>query len=161
MVASGRPAVREEVMRLTQLLASESAKVSETFIAVQRMHSSDVLALTQTYFAEQQGEHLTAGSLATTLGLTSGAVTGLLDRLEEAGRLHRVRDPQDRRRVLLETSAEGRAVAEDYLVPVRQRSEEVVDRFTTDELSVVCRYLAATADAMAAHRRHLVEEHDV
>lgn len=45
---------------------------------------------------------ITAGKLAELTGLTTGAVTGVIDRLENAGYLRRERDPNDRRRVILQ-----------------------------------------------------------
>src|SRR3954453_9882582 len=47
---------------------------------------------------------LTAGELAAEAGLTSGAVTGVIDRLERAGYARSVSDPADRRRVKLEVT---------------------------------------------------------
>src|SRR5262245_54483749 len=44
---------------------------------------------------------LTAGELATLTGLTTGAITGVIDRLERAGFARRERDPKDRRKVLV------------------------------------------------------------
>ncbi len=44
---------------------------------------------------------MTAGQLADLTGLTTGAITGLLNRLEEAGRVRRERDPNDGRRVIV------------------------------------------------------------
>src|SRR5262245_44686309 len=46
----------------------------------------------------------TAGALAERLALTSGAITGVLDRLEKAGLAERRRDPADRRQVIVEAS---------------------------------------------------------
>ncbi|MBV9229361.1 MAG: MarR family transcriptional regulator [Chloroflexi bacterium] len=43
----------------------------------------------------------TAGQLADLTGLTTGAITGMLNRLEEAGLVHRQRDPNDGRRVIV------------------------------------------------------------
>jgi DNA-binding MarR family transcriptional regulator len=45
---------------------------------------------------------MTAGQLAEITGLTSGAITGVIDRLEKAGYAHRERDPNDRRRVIIQ-----------------------------------------------------------
>src|SRR5580704_16132559 len=44
---------------------------------------------------------VTAGELARFTGLTTGAVTGIIDRLEKAGYAERINDPNDRRRVLV------------------------------------------------------------
>jgi DNA-binding MarR family transcriptional regulator len=70
---------------------------------------------------------LSAGELADHTGLTTGAVTGLIDRLEAAGFVRRTRDPDDRRKVIVEPILEelggligpifmemGRAVGELY-----------------------------------------------
>src|ERR1700693_3398008 len=51
---------------------------------------------------------MTAGRLAEEIGLTTGAVTFVLDRLEEAGMVTRRRDTEDRRRVWGEIVPEGR-----------------------------------------------------
>ena len=45
--------------------------------------------------------HMTAGELARATGLTTASITGVVDRLEEAGYVTRERDPQDRRRVVV------------------------------------------------------------
>jgi len=45
--------------------------------------------------------HVTAGDLGRATGLTTGAVTGILDRLEKAGMVERVRDASDRRKVFV------------------------------------------------------------
>ena len=46
--------------------------------------------------------HITAGDLARQTGLSTASITGVLDRLEEGGFVRRVRDPHDRRRVIVE-----------------------------------------------------------
>ncbi len=45
---------------------------------------------------------ITAGELAVRTGLTTGAITGVIDRLEKAGFVRRARDAGDRRRVIVE-----------------------------------------------------------
>lgn len=49
---------------------------------------------------------MSAGELAEATGLTSGAITGVADRLERAGFLHRESDPHDRRRILLRVNTD-------------------------------------------------------
>jgi DNA-binding MarR family transcriptional regulator len=53
-------------------------------------------------FLLDAGEPITPGQLAGLTGLTTGAITGIVDRLEDAGFVRRKRDPKDRRRVIIE-----------------------------------------------------------
>src|SRR2546429_9536726 len=57
----------------------------------------------------------TAGRLSELTGLTSGAVTRVIDRLEQAGYVRRVPDPADRLRVTVEGVPEKRAAATSTL----------------------------------------------
>src|SRR5688572_11982445 len=54
------------------------------------------------YSLIRQAGTLTAGELADQTGLTTGAITGVIDRLEKAGLARRARDAGDRRRVIIE-----------------------------------------------------------
>ncbi|TPG35680.1 MarR family winged helix-turn-helix transcriptional regulator [Mycolicibacterium hodleri] len=150
--------VHERVMRLTQRLVAEADKFNSAFVDRHRMHPTDVNALIRVRVGREQGESTTAGWLGVALGLTSGAVTAVVDRLERSGHLRRVRDQHDRRRVILENSPGGQHLVDQYFAPIRQRSEEVMDRFTSAELEVVSRFLGATAAAMAAQRESLITE---
>ncbi|PRY04639.1 MarR family winged helix-turn-helix transcriptional regulator [Kineococcus rhizosphaerae] len=151
---AGNP--RAEVVRLTQRLVAEAEEVAHAFVLRQGMHSTDVDALLRVMATEGRGEAMTAGALGRELRLSTGAITAVVDRLEKSGALVRVRDGGDRRKVLVETTSRGRALAEEYSGPVRARIDEVLDQFSAGQLDVVSRYLAAAADAMAAHRRHLM-----
>jgi DNA-binding MarR family transcriptional regulator len=62
------------------------------------------------------------GALARDLDLSSGATTSRLDRLEEAGYIRRLPDPDDRRGVLIELTDEGRAAWESA-IEVQGRKE--------------------------------------
>lgn len=64
---------------------------------------------------------LTIGALGTRLALSSGAMTGLVDRLERDGRIARVRDEQDRRRVHLAITDATRIELDRLSKPVRDR----------------------------------------
>ena len=143
-------------MRLTQRLVAEADKFNSAFVDVHRMHSTDVNALIRVRVGWEQGQSTTAGWLGEALGLTSGAVTAVVDRLERSGHLRRVRDQNDRRRVILENSPDGQRLAEQYFAPIRRQSDEVMAQFTSTELEVVSRYLAATGTAMAVQRELLI-----
>lgn len=149
---------REELVRLIQLLVAEGTKIVGAFAALHGLHHTDVEALSRVLVAQERGMAMTPGALAKELGLTSGAITAVVDRLERAGHLSRVRDDTDRRKVLLHYSPGGRALADEFFAPIGQRSEALMDQFTPEELEVVRRYLAVTGEAIAAHRQFLTAQ---
>ena len=84
---------------------------------------------------------LTAGRLAELSGLSTGAVTGVIDRLEHAGFVRRVRDPHDRRKVLVEVTVGDVEKFGQLFEEARQSLIEVLGHFGDDELQVIERYL--------------------
>ena len=80
---------------------------------------------------------LTAGRLAEESGLTTGAVTFILDRLEEAGMVTRRRDTEDRRRVWVEMVPEAQERLEGLQQPVAEDMRRLAQQFKEDELAVV------------------------
>src|SRR5580693_3637877 len=82
---------------------------------------------------------MTAGDLARATGLTTASITGVLDRLEEAGYVRRERDSKDRRRVVvhLELDKALANVAPLFLPMVRDWQEQVVADYTDDELRLI------------------------
>lgn len=89
-------------------------------------------------------EHLgpmTAGQLATESGLTTGAVTTVVDRLEAAGYAHRVRSSVDRRKVLITASNEAKRLGGAIYAPYRQVWEDAVAGMTDTEVLTVIDFL--------------------
>jgi DNA-binding MarR family transcriptional regulator len=80
---------------------------------------------------------LTAGRLAEESGLTTGAVTFILDHLEEAGMVTRRRDTEDRRRVWVEIDPQAQKRLLEVQQPVAEQMREVAQRFKADELAIV------------------------
>jgi DNA-binding MarR family transcriptional regulator len=79
---------------------------------------------------------MTAGALAERSGLTTAAVTTVLDRLERAGYARRLRDASDRRRVLVELTPLARERADEIWGPLGDFRREL-GRFTTDQLELL------------------------
>ena len=90
---------------------------------------------------------LTAGNLASQSGLTNGAVTGVLDRLERAGFARRVPDPADRRRVNVEVTPAFYEHADRIWGPMAADWQSTLGkRFTTEELQRIADFLRATVE---------------
>jgi DNA-binding MarR family transcriptional regulator len=99
---------------------------------------------------------LTAGELADEAGLTTGAVTGVIDRLERAGYARRVSDPADRRRVKLEVTPKFYSRANKIWGPMAADWESRLSRrFTGEELELVTEFLRATNELSRGHLERL------
>jgi DNA-binding MarR family transcriptional regulator len=85
---------------------------------------------------------LTAGELATESGLTTGAVTAVIDRLERAGFARRVRDERDRRKVKVEVTSAFYERAGKIWGPVAAEWQQAIsDRFSVRELETIVAFL--------------------
>ncbi len=102
---------------------------------------------------------LTAGELGAEVGLTSGAVTGVVDRLERAGFARRALDPADRRRVKVEVTSKFYARAERIWGPLAAEWEaSLASRFTAAELSRIIEFLGLTNEVGKRHLDRLAKE---
>jgi DNA-binding MarR family transcriptional regulator len=100
---------------------------------------------------------LAAGELAARSGLTAGAVTGVIDRLERAGFARRVTDASDRRRVIVEVTAGFYERADRIWGPVAADWHRALARFTAPELQRIMDFLDATNDLGRRHLKRLRE----
>lgn len=82
---------------------------------------------------------MTAGQLADLAGLTTGAITGMINRLEEVGLVQRERDPEDGRRVIVrleENSDQLQRIAS--LFQMREQAwEELTGQYDAEQLAVL------------------------
>jgi DNA-binding MarR family transcriptional regulator len=96
-----------------------------------------------------QKEPLTAGRLAELTGLSTGAITGVLDRLENAGFVARAEDPNDRRRVVIRYTPERAPDLGPFFAPLRAAMLSFCDRYTTRELEVILSFMRGTGEVVA------------
>ncbi len=87
-----------------------------------------------------------AGRLAEESRLTTGAITAVLDRLEQAGYVRRLNDPGDRRRVLVETTDRFKELAEHAWGPVAEELLASGRRFTREQLDGIREFLRLGAE---------------
>jgi len=78
-----------------------------------------------------------AGRLAELTGLTTGAVTGIIDRLEEAGYVRRTNDPKDRRRIIVQPTQNKKLKRkiEILFIPLRDRMHKLLSSYSDSELA--------------------------
>lgn len=83
----------------------------------------------------------TPSELSRYTGLTSGATTSMLDRLEGLGFVKRVPNPKDRRGTLIELQPNARKLILPFLAGAQQAQRELLKSFSDDELAVVTRFV--------------------
>jgi DNA-binding MarR family transcriptional regulator len=86
---------------------------------------------------------LTAGNFAQLTGLTPGAVTGLIDRLVEAGAVERVRDSQDRRKVFVRATlrSSDQRLAKSLFAAMLKAVERLYADYSDDELRTIADFM--------------------
>jgi DNA-binding MarR family transcriptional regulator len=83
----------------------------------------------------------TAGQLAEQLRLTTGAVTGLIDRMEAAGYFRRNGGPTDRRKVVIQLTPKGRERERRIYGPLGQAWAGELSAYSPEELAVIRNFL--------------------
>jgi DNA-binding MarR family transcriptional regulator len=94
---------------------------------------------------------LTGSELAAMTGLTSGAVTGVVNRLERAGYIRREPDPEDGRRQLLRSVPERLGEAERLFMDIAASAADLLDGFDTHQLEAIAAFLARSTDFARKH----------
>jgi len=101
-----------------------------------------------------------AGELARFTGLTTGAVTGIIDRLVKAGYAERISDPEDRRRVLVARKSNSRLdkILPAVFGPLGHDMTKVTSGYTQRELGVIADFLTRTREVLLANTARVERE---
>jgi DNA-binding MarR family transcriptional regulator len=150
-----------ERRRLLQELASEiragqraTDVVDELFCQLLRINRSDARCLD---ILEEQGS-MTAGELARESRLTTGAITAVIDRLEEAGLARRVRDPADRRRVRVVPTPDAYELATELMVePMITMWRPLRERYSDEQLRLFIEFTRGGREIQERHADWLRE----
>jgi DNA-binding MarR family transcriptional regulator len=85
---------------------------------------------------------MTASQLAEETGLSTGAITGVVDRLEKAGYVRRKRDQNDRRLVFINPLLEKAMVKLSPIFdPIKQASRRLYSEYSDDQLTIILDFL--------------------
>lgn len=146
--AARRLAASRELGVHLRELTTQSTRLAHRFAHHHDIHATDFRAMTLIYDAERTGTPLSPSALADLLGLSSGAVTYLVERLVGAGHITRDVDPADKRRAILRFADHGRTTAAAYFGPLGKHLELVMRQFDTDEIGTAVRVLETVNAAM-------------
>ncbi|HEY8374612.1 MAG TPA: MarR family winged helix-turn-helix transcriptional regulator [Pseudonocardiaceae bacterium] len=146
-------------------LLGSSASVGRDFSAAQLLFHATVAELAGLSTTDYKCLDLvmrvrgpvTASTLAQLAQLSTGAVTGVVDRLQRAGYVRRVRDRTDRRRVLIEPVAGLEQRFDWIFTPLRAAIRELEATFDEHELRAVHRYLTGAAQVLRRQTQRLRE----
>jgi DNA-binding MarR family transcriptional regulator len=101
---------------------------------------------------------VTPGVLGPALGLTTGSVTAMLDRLERLGYLTRSPDPSDRRKVSVRITEEARQKTWKLYGPIATEGDGVMEGYRAEELELLATFLRRSREL---YERHLTRVRDM
>ncbi|ADU93792.1 MarR family winged helix-turn-helix transcriptional regulator [Geobacillus sp. Y412MC52] len=94
---------------------------------------------------------VTAGQIMAYTGLTSGAVTGIINRLEEKGYVRRSKDAEDKRKVLVEAIPESMARIDALFEPVMEDTIRLLRCYSEEELAVILDFVSRCNRMIQTH----------
>jgi DNA-binding MarR family transcriptional regulator len=97
----------------------------------------------------------TPTELAEHTGLTSGATTAMLDRLERSGIIERRRNPEDRRGTLIVVVKEKAAALAVLFVSVRKAQDQLLSSYTEKELEFLSDFMSKLAKVLDQERQKM------
>jgi len=106
---------------------------------------------------EREGS-VSAGRLAQATGLTSGAMTTALDRLERAGYARRVHDIEDRRRVLVEVTPKALHDAGRFYGEHQAESERLYQRYSEKQLELLLQFVRDGREFNEGHAERVEQQ---
>src|SRR5205085_1729929 len=131
--AKARAALLQELEHALRRSSAQGVIFGQTVANVAGISGSDLECLD---FLNLEGR-VTAGRLAEVTGLTTGAITGVVDRLEKAGLVRRERDESDRRKVFIALVPENVAKIGKFYVHMQRGMLELWETYSDAELTLM------------------------
>ena len=130
---SKREEIIQAIIEKRKEMSTETIMFHQSVADVLGLHITDhkCLDLIRQYGA------MPAGRVAELTGLTTGAVTGIIDRLEKAGYVRRANDPKDRRRTIVEPirNKKWERKIEAIFIPFHERMHKLLSSYSDGELA--------------------------
>ncbi|HLV00392.1 MAG TPA: MarR family transcriptional regulator [Acidobacteriota bacterium] len=142
------------VNQIMRKITAQSVMISHAVATRAGIHGTDMECLDLLHF---EGP-MTPGRLSALTGLTTGAMTMVIDRLERRGLARRVPNPADRRSVFVEALPVGFDVIAPFFEPLAQSMDELYQRYSDEELKLVLDYLTRAYSAGSEHLQWLKDK---
>jgi DNA-binding MarR family transcriptional regulator len=149
-----RIALLQELVSINRAYQTAVEKMDEAFCKRIGVNRTDGRCLD----VIDQRPGLTAGELAEAVGLSRGAVTTALDRLERRGLVTRHRDPDDRRRVTLQPTPEAERLAWEAYGPLGEMGGPMLAQLSDEELRSAIRFLRGGTEINERRATELLSE---
>ncbi|ACZ21041.1 transcriptional regulator [Sanguibacter keddieii DSM 10542] len=141
----------EQLLEALTAYGATYAQVGREFATTAGLHTTDATALVEILGAEERGTPLTPARLSERIGLSFGATSTLLNRLEAAHHVERSRGHADRRLVTLHSTPTVHEVAERFFDPLGERVTAVLAPYSDEEVARLARMLAEVRQAMETY----------
>jgi DNA-binding MarR family transcriptional regulator len=152
------PTQRKQIIASFTAFSAAQNELVRLFARSNHMHSTDAAAVVQIIEHEDRGRLLTPARLAERIGLSPGATSILLSRLESAGFIDRTREHTDRRVVTLRSTKSINDAADAFFEPLAQQLDDVLATFTPDEIDVLNRSVGRLQSVLEAYVRTAATE---
>jgi DNA-binding MarR family transcriptional regulator len=149
---SARAEALEDLIEALQVFTVESDVFVDVFARAHGLGRSHLNAIMWISASAQTGQPLTAGELATRLGLGPPATTALIDRLESAGHVVRTRDTQDRRKVTITMQDPALQLAMQFFAPLGVRMAAAIAGDPVSDLQTTSKVVRKMTQAVTAAR---------
>lgn len=153
---STRTTKRSEMLRslgdLARKFSTQTVLLHEVIAQTVGLNATDTRCLSLIRF-HPEGV-VTAGWLAELTGLTTGAITHILDRLEKRGFVERLRDTEDRRKVFVRLLPENFEQLSSQYEALGKSYMKLVERYSDEELELIFGYL----EGMSGMTEQLVKD---
>jgi DNA-binding MarR family transcriptional regulator len=141
---NSREEIIQAIIQKRREMSTEAIMFHQNVADVLGLHITDhkCLDLIRQYGA------MPAGRLAELTGLTTGAITGIIDRLEKAGYVRRANDAKDRRRTIVEPTQNKKweRKIEAIFIPFHERMHKLLSSYSDGELAFLLDVLTKTIE---------------
>ncbi len=153
---SGRHALLTKLSELGRITSTQTVFLHQAIAQTAGLNATDAKCID--LILRAPGGTLTAGQIAGMSGLTTGAVTHILDRLEKGDFIERRRDTADRRKVLVRVRPERLTAMTPKYEAIGRAFMAVLEEYSDEDLQLICDYLEKSAVVSAREIAKLIED---